>query len=566
MTSAFGYVKINGKILLVRHSYGRRNWHLPGGEVKRGEAPEHAALRELYEETGVIGTATRYFGNIYTVGHGTAHIYEIRPNGDAVPNRRPNREINDIGLFGDKALPKPISAYAAERIELCKNPTKNTYFVTLSRYSPSLSFDDAKNLTENYIDKAIWRVKEGSMAKTLGKSSQLDRYFSVLKAELLGEISYYRNPSPARRLGIKRQLDESYEIGERIVGGKTYKVFKIRSGNEPNRKFLINVIVPCRNSSKTVMRSLKFLLKDAQKSTESSFNVILFVNNTIDDTLNQVLFTLPELRLPTNCSIFVIESLNPTDTNSENINICKSIIGDLVRPNQKSRAYLSIWDDELEDRIPVSASIFQSNLKILNKSKTNKAISGYMIDDRRGVSKWHSIHNSTYFGLKHLQQRPIVHNGGGIVIRWSDISDKVISSRSMPGTDISAILLLSLPFRTLKRLDVQHWPLRINNKTPIFHPAEADILQWTAKYLHYFISWRESMDKIARKDPRIMKLWNARIIKNRRDIHNKVDRLVKKSSLERRLNREFMHAYYQTVDEIEDKDRIYSSFRGFRRQ
>jgi 8-oxo-dGTP pyrophosphatase MutT (NUDIX family) len=41
------------RVLLVRHTYGRRNWDLPGGTVKRGEPPATAAQREMREELGV---------------------------------------------------------------------------------------------------------------------------------------------------------------------------------------------------------------------------------------------------------------------------------------------------------------------------------------------------------------------------------------------------------------------------------------------------------------------------------------------------------------------------------
>jgi 8-oxo-dGTP diphosphatase len=41
------------RVLLVRHSYGPRGWDLPGGTVKRGEAPIATARREMVEELGI---------------------------------------------------------------------------------------------------------------------------------------------------------------------------------------------------------------------------------------------------------------------------------------------------------------------------------------------------------------------------------------------------------------------------------------------------------------------------------------------------------------------------------
>ena len=42
-----------GEILVIRPLYPPREWNLPGGKVGKREAPHHAAVREVREETGI---------------------------------------------------------------------------------------------------------------------------------------------------------------------------------------------------------------------------------------------------------------------------------------------------------------------------------------------------------------------------------------------------------------------------------------------------------------------------------------------------------------------------------
>lgn len=54
-----GIIEIQGKILLVRHTYGAAKDRIlvPGGYVEENELPNVAIEREIFEETGVVAKA-----------------------------------------------------------------------------------------------------------------------------------------------------------------------------------------------------------------------------------------------------------------------------------------------------------------------------------------------------------------------------------------------------------------------------------------------------------------------------------------------------------------------------
>lgn len=53
LAAAYVIFDVEGRVLLVHHTYGRMNWELPGGGSEPGEAPDETARRELLEETGL---------------------------------------------------------------------------------------------------------------------------------------------------------------------------------------------------------------------------------------------------------------------------------------------------------------------------------------------------------------------------------------------------------------------------------------------------------------------------------------------------------------------------------
>ncbi|NYZ77010.1 NUDIX hydrolase [Candidatus Micrarchaeota archaeon] len=53
-------VKNQDRVLLLRRKDGL--WEFPGGGVEWGEEPEHAARRELHEETGIVAGNLKLLG------------------------------------------------------------------------------------------------------------------------------------------------------------------------------------------------------------------------------------------------------------------------------------------------------------------------------------------------------------------------------------------------------------------------------------------------------------------------------------------------------------------------
>lgn len=86
----------NSEILLVLHRWreGGESWILPGGGLNPGEAPEEAALRELFEETGLRGRNPRFlFESTYNKGISSTFLIEVDPDAEATLGHDPE----DVG-------------------------------------------------------------------------------------------------------------------------------------------------------------------------------------------------------------------------------------------------------------------------------------------------------------------------------------------------------------------------------------------------------------------------------------------------------------------------------------
>ena len=112
-------VEFEGRVLLIRNPYGPMKWELPGGGVRRGERPEDAARREVFEEVGILLTELRplgrYTGTEYYVKDTVVGFYSSADN----PALRPRRaEVYEEGWFEWGRLPEPLSREAKKIIGL----------------------------------------------------------------------------------------------------------------------------------------------------------------------------------------------------------------------------------------------------------------------------------------------------------------------------------------------------------------------------------------------------------------------------------------------------------------
>ncbi|WP_051236468.1 NUDIX hydrolase [Paenibacillus pinihumi] len=106
-----------GRVLLVRHSYGKKNWEIPGGLSEQDESSENTAIREVQEETGLVVTAGRLTGVYYDPEYDMHHFAFICSSADQELPKASSDEILEVQFCDADHLPRPISDFTVQRIK-----------------------------------------------------------------------------------------------------------------------------------------------------------------------------------------------------------------------------------------------------------------------------------------------------------------------------------------------------------------------------------------------------------------------------------------------------------------
>ena len=99
-------------VLLVRHTYGHRDWDLPGGTVRRHEVPRDAASREMHEELGRRFDDWVDLGELYVSTnhhHDNLHLFHTRVSDRGLDLNL--AELAEAAWFPRDALPAEVARF-----------------------------------------------------------------------------------------------------------------------------------------------------------------------------------------------------------------------------------------------------------------------------------------------------------------------------------------------------------------------------------------------------------------------------------------------------------------------
>lgn len=97
-----------GRVLMIRQSYGSSHWTLPGGSISRGEDPVDTARRELREETECRLHDARKVAQLLERPMGAYNVVHVVVGGVQGAPRPDGREVDAVRWCDTQALPDDI--------------------------------------------------------------------------------------------------------------------------------------------------------------------------------------------------------------------------------------------------------------------------------------------------------------------------------------------------------------------------------------------------------------------------------------------------------------------------
>ena len=106
-----------GQVLLVKHTYGRLNWELPGGNAEPNESITATVLREVWEETH-LQVQVLHMTGLYYEADDDIHqfVFLCQPDDPHAMAHPDGNEISEVAFWPSTTLPRPISDFTIRRI------------------------------------------------------------------------------------------------------------------------------------------------------------------------------------------------------------------------------------------------------------------------------------------------------------------------------------------------------------------------------------------------------------------------------------------------------------------